>query len=230
MISMLKILSIKAPDPNAFSQSDIDFHIEGEHVYFDKLDFKGDAISLLGKGEMNFQGDTRHGVGGDRRPCRRRPAGAAQLFYGSESTIHADPRQRQLAESRHPPGSLARREPGLEEPCRRTDEHWTSFQHRRQRGGNFPGPDPGFRNRPCPAGEHRAGTSCPAASRRPRWPPASARPTATTTRPPNATPTAGVCGSFPSGKTSRTPARRRTPGPQGQDPTGQSGSMLDLSG
>ena len=59
MISMLKILSIKAPDPNAFSQSDMDFHVEGEHVYFDKLDFKGDAISLLGKGEMNFQGDTR---------------------------------------------------------------------------------------------------------------------------------------------------------------------------
>ena len=58
MISMLKILSIKAPDPNAFSQSDVDFHVEGEHVYFDKLDFKGDAISLLGKGEMNFQGDT----------------------------------------------------------------------------------------------------------------------------------------------------------------------------
>ncbi len=58
MISMLKILSIKAPDPNAFSQSDIDFHVEGEHVYFDKLDFKGDAISLLGKGQMNFQGDT----------------------------------------------------------------------------------------------------------------------------------------------------------------------------
>ncbi|MGO9110984.1 MAG: AsmA-like C-terminal region-containing protein [Thermoguttaceae bacterium] len=58
MISMLKILSIKMPDPNAFSQSDIDFRIEGEHVYFDKLDFKGDAISLSGKGEMNFQGDT----------------------------------------------------------------------------------------------------------------------------------------------------------------------------
>ncbi len=57
MVSMLKLLSIKAPDPNAFSQSDIDFHVEGEHVYFDKLDFKGDAISLLGKGEMNFQGD-----------------------------------------------------------------------------------------------------------------------------------------------------------------------------
>ena len=58
MISMLKILSIKAPDPNAFSQSDIDFHVKWGYVYFDKLDFKGDAISLLGKGEMNFLGDT----------------------------------------------------------------------------------------------------------------------------------------------------------------------------
>jgi len=58
MISLLKILAIKAPDPNAFSQSDIDFHVEGEHVYFDKLEFNGDAINLTGKGEMNFQGDT----------------------------------------------------------------------------------------------------------------------------------------------------------------------------
>ena len=59
MISLLKIVSIKPPDPNAFSESDLRFHIEGEHVYFDKLDFNGDAISLSGKGEMNFQGDTR---------------------------------------------------------------------------------------------------------------------------------------------------------------------------
>jgi hypothetical protein len=58
MISMLKILSIKAPDPNAFSTSDINFHVEGEHFYFDKLDFNGDAISLSGKGQMNFQGNT----------------------------------------------------------------------------------------------------------------------------------------------------------------------------
>jgi hypothetical protein len=59
MVSLLKILSIKPPDPSAFSQCDANFHIQGEHVYFDKLDFRGDAISLLGKGEMNFQGDTR---------------------------------------------------------------------------------------------------------------------------------------------------------------------------
>jgi hypothetical protein len=56
MISLLKILSIKPPDPNAFSNSESVFHIQGEHVYFRKLDFIGDAISLTGKGEMDFQG------------------------------------------------------------------------------------------------------------------------------------------------------------------------------
>ena len=57
MISMLKLLSIRAPDANAFSSSDIDFHVQGEHVYFDHLNFTGDAISLLGKGEMNMQSE-----------------------------------------------------------------------------------------------------------------------------------------------------------------------------
>jgi hypothetical protein len=57
MVSLLKIVSIKAPDPNAFSTSNGNFRIEGEHVYFNKLDFNGDAISLSGKGELNFQGD-----------------------------------------------------------------------------------------------------------------------------------------------------------------------------
>ena len=55
MISLLKLLSIRAPDANAFSKSDINFRIEGENIYFDRLDFTGDAISLLGKGEMNMQ-------------------------------------------------------------------------------------------------------------------------------------------------------------------------------
>ncbi len=58
MVALLKTLSLKPPDPNAFSTSDANFHIEGEHVYFDKLNFNGDAISLSGRGEMNFQGDT----------------------------------------------------------------------------------------------------------------------------------------------------------------------------
>ena len=57
MVSMLKLLSIRAPDSNAFSKSDIAFHVQGEHVYFDRLDLTGDAISLRGKGEMNMQSE-----------------------------------------------------------------------------------------------------------------------------------------------------------------------------
>jgi hypothetical protein len=55
MVSLLKLLSVRAPDRNAFSNSTIDFRIAGEHVYFPRIDFNGDAISLLGSGEMNFQ-------------------------------------------------------------------------------------------------------------------------------------------------------------------------------
>jgi len=54
MISLLKILSIREPDQTAFTSSDIDFRIAGEHLYFDRINFNGDAISLLGKGEMDF--------------------------------------------------------------------------------------------------------------------------------------------------------------------------------
>jgi hypothetical protein len=55
MVALLKLLSIRAPDNSAFSKSDANFRIEGEHIYFDQLDFNGDAISMLGKGEMDFQ-------------------------------------------------------------------------------------------------------------------------------------------------------------------------------
>ncbi len=58
MISLLKILSIRRPDKTAFSSSDIDFHLEHNRVYFDRLNFNGDAISLVGRsGEMDFQGN-----------------------------------------------------------------------------------------------------------------------------------------------------------------------------
>jgi len=55
MIALLKILSIRPPDQNAFSDGKVDYRIEGEHIYFDQIDFRGDAISLRGKGEMDFQ-------------------------------------------------------------------------------------------------------------------------------------------------------------------------------
>lgn len=57
MVSLLTILSFKPPDTNAFTTSDIDFHILGEHVYLDHIDFRGDAISLEGRGEMSFAQD-----------------------------------------------------------------------------------------------------------------------------------------------------------------------------
>jgi hypothetical protein len=59
MISLLKILSIRPPDQNAFSDATIDYRIEGEHIYFDRIDFRGDAISLRGKGEMDWQSAIR---------------------------------------------------------------------------------------------------------------------------------------------------------------------------
>ncbi|MGA2063031.1 MAG: AsmA-like C-terminal region-containing protein [Thermoguttaceae bacterium] len=59
MISLLKILSIRAPDRNAFSTASMDYHIEGEHIYLDRIDFNGDAISLQGSGEMDFQSNVK---------------------------------------------------------------------------------------------------------------------------------------------------------------------------
>ena len=54
MISLLKLLSIREPDTNAFSESDIRFSIGGNHIYFNPINFTGDAISLRGRGEMDF--------------------------------------------------------------------------------------------------------------------------------------------------------------------------------
>ncbi len=55
MISLLKILSIRSPDQNAFSDALVEYRVEGEHIYFDRIKLYGDAISLFGTGEMNFQ-------------------------------------------------------------------------------------------------------------------------------------------------------------------------------
>ncbi len=59
MVALLKILSVREPDTTAFTKSDIDFRIDGEHIYFSRLNFTGDAISLVGSGEMNMDRDVR---------------------------------------------------------------------------------------------------------------------------------------------------------------------------
>jgi len=54
MLAMLKLLSIRQPDTTAFTSSEIDFRVQGEHVYLDRVNFNGDAVSLKGNGEMDL--------------------------------------------------------------------------------------------------------------------------------------------------------------------------------
>ncbi len=54
MLGMLKLLSVKQIDRTLFNESKIVFSIEGEHILFEDLEFLGDAISLKGNGEMDF--------------------------------------------------------------------------------------------------------------------------------------------------------------------------------
>ena len=43
-----------ADQATAFQLSDVDFRFDGERVYFDQIDFKGDAVTLRGAGEMSL--------------------------------------------------------------------------------------------------------------------------------------------------------------------------------
>ncbi|HUY34318.1 MAG TPA: hypothetical protein VMV69_16345 [Pirellulales bacterium] len=54
MVALLKTLSGRPPSVTAFNTGDISFRIQGEHVYLNQIECKGDAISLRGKGELNF--------------------------------------------------------------------------------------------------------------------------------------------------------------------------------
>ena len=54
MVSLLKVLSINEPDRTAFTTSDIDYRIDGDHLYLDRVDFSGNLFSLKGSGEISF--------------------------------------------------------------------------------------------------------------------------------------------------------------------------------
>jgi len=56
MIALLKVLGDPEPDQSAFSTSDIDFQINGGHVYLTDITFDGDAFSLEGEGMVDFDG------------------------------------------------------------------------------------------------------------------------------------------------------------------------------
>lgn len=54
MLRLLSVVKVKQPDRTAFTSSDIDFRVEAERIYFDRIDFNGDAINLRGRGEMTL--------------------------------------------------------------------------------------------------------------------------------------------------------------------------------
>jgi hypothetical protein len=54
VVALLKILRVRAPDRTAFSSSLVDFRIEGPRAYLDTIELSGDAISLVGAGEIDL--------------------------------------------------------------------------------------------------------------------------------------------------------------------------------
>lgn len=56
-ISLLKLLNVRQLTRTAFDSGNIDFKVLGERIIFERMEFIGDAISLLGDGEMNLDWD-----------------------------------------------------------------------------------------------------------------------------------------------------------------------------
>jgi hypothetical protein len=55
MVELLSFLSLRPPDGTAFTSADIDFRMQGDQLlYFDRIDFSGDAITLKGSGWMDL--------------------------------------------------------------------------------------------------------------------------------------------------------------------------------
>ena len=54
MLALLNLISSGNSNTAAFSSSDVSFNVRGDHVYFDRLDLSGDAITLKGIGEMGL--------------------------------------------------------------------------------------------------------------------------------------------------------------------------------
>jgi hypothetical protein len=67
LVSMLQVLRNETPDSTAFNQCDAEFRLDGRHIYLDKLNFIGNAVSLLGAGQADLDQAIKlqfHGVVG----------------------------------------------------------------------------------------------------------------------------------------------------------------------
>ncbi len=93
VVALLKVLRVKAPDRNAFGSSLVDFRIEGPHAYLDTVELSGDAISLVGTGEVDLEGNLHlvlRSIMGDSQqqlPAMKRLLGGAS---GQFLLIHVD--------------------------------------------------------------------------------------------------------------------------------------------
>jgi len=54
MVSLLSILRLRPPGSQAFDESDIQFRLDGKWIYFDNIEFRGDAVSLRGRGSLDL--------------------------------------------------------------------------------------------------------------------------------------------------------------------------------
>ncbi|MFZ4731025.1 MAG: AsmA-like C-terminal region-containing protein [Pirellulales bacterium] len=93
MVALLKVLQVKLPDRKAFSSSVVDFRVEGPHAYLDTIELAGDAISLVGNGELDFDSRvhlTLRSIMGDSEaqlPAMKRMLGGAS---GQFMLVHVD--------------------------------------------------------------------------------------------------------------------------------------------
>ena len=93
VLAMLKVLRVKAPDLRAFGSSVVDFRVEGPRAYLDNIELSGDAISLVGSGELEFDSSvhlTFRSIMGDSEsqlPAMKSMLGGAS---GNFLLIHVD--------------------------------------------------------------------------------------------------------------------------------------------
>jgi len=59
IVQIFNVLSFVPPDKKAFDQALFVFDIKGGTVYFERIDLVGDAIKLVGKGTVGFDGGVR---------------------------------------------------------------------------------------------------------------------------------------------------------------------------
>ncbi len=58
-LSLIKTMRTGSTDRTAFTSSDANFRLQGDHIYFDNLDLIGDTLTMKGVGEMNLNRDLK---------------------------------------------------------------------------------------------------------------------------------------------------------------------------